>query len=717
MSIRSGLKRFTSMVFGRQNWKSWFLPTSRFDYLLEVGDGTNSSTVMAPLLWIGRTFPEAPPMLWSIDKDGNEEQEPHHNLLRLLTRPNPFYSGATLWMATLMDYNVDGNGYWIKIRNRIGAVQQLWYTPSWMLEPEGDEKTFIKKYIYTIDGEKIELDPEDVVHFRFGLDPDNQRKGRSPLKTVLREVFTDDEAARFTAALLKNMGVPGLLISPDTDTPPGPDDVKATKEYVNSEFTGEGRGKALTLSGKTKVQEFGFSPEQLNLKSLRRIPEERTTAVLGIPAIVAGLGAGLDRSTFANMSEAREMAYESNIIPTQRIMGEEVRFQLLPDFEPDPWVWRFGFDLSNVRVLQEDQNKLFQRMDIAVKGGWATVAEGKREVGLPVTDADEVYLRSIATMEVPLGEVREEDTTEEPPPIPLPPGEELPPEEEPAEPGEEGDAAGDEPKVKARQTRAQVTLDRALQQDALILAAAMSEQLEHVFDDMGKQAAELAKGKTDAAIKDTNGHELKDADDNSAEAISFQVAEDADGKLRAKFEQHYGRTAKQTQDTVNHVMEIGANIPDEVMVRLIQEGGTRRALLDVRGETREAILRAVAEGREAGEGPAQIARRIRDEVPKGRFSGAGAKYRAELIARTETLHAQRGSSLEAYKASDTVTSVVAFDGRLGDTDEVCMARDGQTFSLEAAEQEMMSEDTHPNCTLSFAPVVAETLSELEGATA
>jgi hypothetical protein len=34
------------------------------------------------------------------------------------------------------------------------------------------------------------------VHFRFGLDPDDPRKGYSPLKSVLREVFTDDEAAR-----------------------------------------------------------------------------------------------------------------------------------------------------------------------------------------------------------------------------------------------------------------------------------------------------------------------------------------------------------------------------------------------------------------------------------------------------------------------------------------------------------------------------------------
>ena len=51
------------------------------------------------------------------------------------------------------------------------------------------------------------------MHFRFGLDPENDRKGRSPLAGVLREVFTDDEAANYTASLLRNMGVPGIIVS------------------------------------------------------------------------------------------------------------------------------------------------------------------------------------------------------------------------------------------------------------------------------------------------------------------------------------------------------------------------------------------------------------------------------------------------------------------------------------------------------------------------
>ena len=54
-----------------------------------------------------------------------------------------------------------------------------------------------------------------------------------------------------------------------------------------------GRGKPHVSTAPIRIEQFGFSPEQMSLKDLRRLPEERISALLGIPAIVAGLGAGL----------------------------------------------------------------------------------------------------------------------------------------------------------------------------------------------------------------------------------------------------------------------------------------------------------------------------------------------------------------------------------------------------------------------------------------
>jgi hypothetical protein len=163
------------------------------------------------------------------------------------------------------------------------------------------------------------------------------------------------------------------------------------------------------MTGATKIQQFGFSPDQLLLRELRRMPEERVTAVLGIPAVVVGLGAGLERSTFTNMAEAREAAYESGLIPAQKLLG---RRHPLPAAcrcsARIPFDFRFGFDLSKVRVLQEDLYRLTQRHDLAVRGGWELVSEARRASGLDVLPIDDVYLRDTRLTEVPAdgGEAR-----------------------------------------------------------------------------------------------------------------------------------------------------------------------------------------------------------------------------------------------------------------------------------------------------------------------
>lgn len=413
--MRPVLRRLRRIVFGSNPLRIFKIGRHRFRYDREVGDPLESSVVAAPVLWLARTFPEAPPALWQLAaNEGDDAKVRDHEMLRLLERPNAHWTGVLLWMATVVDWLVNGEAYWLKLRAPSGRPAELWWAPSWQMEPKGpdDGSAFLSHYVYTVDGVEHELRTIDVVHFRFGADPLNPRRGLSPLKSLLREVFTDNEAAEFTSSLLRNMGVPGLLISPDSDGEFDETEARETKADIKANFTGEKRGEPLVLTSKTKVQEFGFSPEQLVLKDLRRIPEERTTAVLGVPAIVAGLGAGLDRSTFTNMGEAREAAYETGVIPMQRILAEDVRFQLLVEFT-DPvafargerpvnvFGFRFGFDLARVRVLQEDLYRLAQRLDIGIRGGWVQVAEGRRALELPTSQADNIYLRQTALAEVP----------------------------------------------------------------------------------------------------------------------------------------------------------------------------------------------------------------------------------------------------------------------------------------------------------------------------
>ena len=382
------------------------LPRTKHDYANEVGDGTTSSVIMAPIQFLQRNVPSCPVIVNS-RKNGRVVGHP---LETLLITPNPYYGSAALWAGTVFSWCIAGNAYWIKIRNQIGQPVALWWVPSWMITPkwptQGSTDIFISHYEYRPGtGETIDLDPDDVVHFRCGVDPNNPRLGLSPLCSVMREVWSYGEASNWIASLLRNSGVPGVVVSPKTGAlSVGPTDVNAVKKYIKDSFGGDRRGEPLVMSGPTDVREFGYDPSKMNLSGVRNTAEERSCAALGVPAAVVGFGTGLETTKVGiTLKEFHRMAWENGIIPMQNSFAGEVGRSLLPDFEMHQESFEVAFDRSKVESLREDQSDLYARANIGVSGGWLTVAQAKRLAGIKADKDDEIYLRAPAMVEVPIG--------------------------------------------------------------------------------------------------------------------------------------------------------------------------------------------------------------------------------------------------------------------------------------------------------------------------
>ncbi len=680
MKFFAKLKAISAMVFSRGPGWGWLLPRTKFDYAREVGDGLGSSTIMAPVLWIARTFPEAPVTV--LTDDGMDHD---HDMLKVIRKPNDFYSGLTLEKATLISFTINGNAYWIKIRNGQLAVKQLWYVPHWLMEPKWPDNgsQYVSHYEYNPGGEAIRIEIEDVVHFRNGLDPRNIRLGLSDLGSAMREVFTDDEAANFTAALLKNLGIPGLLINPkESGVMPG--DKEAVKEWFKTKFAGDRRGEPLVMGGPTEIKQLGFSPAELDLGKLRQIPEERVCALLGIPAAVVGFGTGLEQTKVgATMSEMREMAYESCIIPTQRLIASELENQLLPDFEPNLDKVHVGFDLSNVRVLQEDQNKLAARWDKLVNGGWVLVSEGRRAMGLEVDSSHDIYLRSFNKLEVPKSGTA---------PVKI-------------------DSNGHDKnanRVKfylpaGKSTQQQLALAAKFARDIIFLTKIFATELKEGFEALGDAVAEAWEEIAEQYAVDyskANAPELKiEQEDIYADMIGTVI----DPESYIDYKVMYLRVAKTTVDSVNAALGLVVNMTDPIELSILAEAGTQKGLLNLSKQTKDSLFQALVEAREEGLGPPAVARRIKDLISKGPWSTP--EIRAKIIARTETKHAQNVASLEVYGASDTISRVQIVDGQLPTSDDFCIERNqlgtGESISIEEA----WTLSDHPNNTLSFVPVV------------
>lgn len=643
------------------------LGRTRYNYAKDVGDGTGSSIVMAVVNWVARTFPEAPAQVAKYNPDGTRDVLRAHALTQLLRRPNPFYSGVLLWMAMLIDLLTLGNGYWIKLRNKQRRVVQLWWAPARTMEPRWnpDGSEYIGWYEYSPGGIPIRLEVSEVVHFRLGLDPYNTRKGLSPLTTLLREIFTDDEAANFSASMLRNLGVPGVILSPDDDqVDVSTGDMEKMKANFKASFSGDQRGEPMVLGARMKAQMLGYNPQQMDLKALRRVPEERISAVFGVPAIVAGLGAGLDKATFANFAEAREAAYESNIIPLQRMLAADLDRQLLPDFEAGNEFEMF-FDTSGVRVLQEDENDLAKRIQTLVAAGVMKRSEARSKLGLEVKPEDDVYYLSSWIIET--GDGAREPTLIDAAAAPAPEGGEKGPEGD----GEKGLKA--DPPSQRRQP------PTATQKWRARMEGRIKKAVTAYLDEQYERAAQSVEGAKEMGLEglDTDGTELQ--------------------SLFAEFQRLLVRRAYKDADETLEV-GLGFDVENTYVQQVLGELG-RLIRADI-PETTVREIRALL-GQQAAEGWSADDLAVRIRALKEM-----SPVRAKLIAVTETARGYSMGSRAAYKESGVVDEM---EWLVFEPCEVCQKNHGKRVGLNGGTFPTGHElpPAHPGCRCAVAPIVKE----------
>jgi len=680
-----------------------------YDSMLE--DPTRSSLIMAVILWIVRRWPEAP--IYLIDPQDQPVRD--HAMLELIENPNNYYSGNALWFGTMMSLVWNGNGYWIKFRDRYLQPTELWYIPHFMMRPmvRAGSTNFTDYYEFKIGGRRIELDPSDVVHFRNGLDPFNMRYGFSPLRPIVRDAVSDEEADNWFASLLLNMGVPGLIATPDVPAgavPPDDSSAKEVKRYLEEMFTSDNRGKPFATKGPWKIQEFGFNPQQMDLSTLRGIPEERITAVTGVPAAVVGFGSGLAQTKVgATMKELREMAYEDAIVPLQRVVLPELRTQLLDDFEVDSKPWQVAADLSQVRVLQEDQDKLHARAVKDFDGGLIYLDEARAMIGVEGDESVEHVRR------IPF------NVTETPAGVQV------------AQNGLKGielksalDARGQRfikaqnATLRSHQSSYGPQLEQAYERVAERVTESFNKLVESGginIEQLDSQKAAVPTEEELAAIN-IDAHKVM-VDATSGGGMSNELS----------WQAQYLSILQSTHDNLKAIFGLATDIPDPVMRDVLAKGGKHIALVGVDAQTQNAVFKGLLEGRSAGDNPRKIAVRIRElaqgeamypgvasraetaalqrgwSAEKAREAGvrAARQYRSEVVARTESKYAQNVSTLHDSRASGLFTGMQAVDAQLGPTDDECEARDGSIYSFEDADIENESE--HPNGTLSWVPVI------------
>jgi HK97 family phage portal protein len=350
-----------------------------------------NSAVFACLMALSMAFFEAPLKVAKIDPDGKRQWLPDHPMQSLLDDPNPAMNQQELWFWVCWALHTDGNAYLQKVRSGnplTGNVVQLWPRSPRLVAPmtvrDGDFISFYRRDLGQ--GRFEDVPPENMVHVRLGIDERDQRVGIAPLKRLVRQIATDDQAAAFEDRLLRNFAVPGTVITVPPEVQMNQEQADLLKQRIHAAYSGENQGYTGVLTGGAKLDRVSFSPGELALDAIHKYLESRICSVLRVPPAVVNLMVGLEQtSNYASARILFEGFTERTLIPLWSMVAAKLNQQVTPDFTADRTT-RAVFDLSDVRSLQEDETARYTRISLAVEKGWMLRNEARAEIGLPPVD-------------------------------------------------------------------------------------------------------------------------------------------------------------------------------------------------------------------------------------------------------------------------------------------------------------------------------------------
>lgn len=328
-------------------------------------------------------------------RGGQVEEVYDHPLLTILNKPNPFMSRAGLYSTLFMDRDLAGNSYLLKARGDVlGNVQELW-----RLRPDRvqvvpvdkhDPTAGIQAYLYRSDKGTVELPPKDVIHFKT-RHPLDDWYGMPPMMALSGRIDIDNYMKDFVKSFFQNAGVPSGVLS--TKQKLNQDAKDQLRTRFRNQFGGPAGWHELLV---IDANETTYTPMTMQMgqrglviPELSNINEAHVAMVYGVPASILGAMVGLESSSYANKRSDWQVFWDVTMTPLFREFSDVLTMALVPEFGG---IDEVIFDLSDIRALQEDVDKIADRDRKDLAAGAMTVEEYRAKRGMEPLPAEGTFL-------------------------------------------------------------------------------------------------------------------------------------------------------------------------------------------------------------------------------------------------------------------------------------------------------------------------------------
>lgn len=595
------------------------------------------------------------------NKPALEEIE-NHILLDLLYNPNPFMTKDEFIELTVLHMELAGEAFWYLIRNGSGVPVEMWPLMPNLIQIKKHPTEFIEGYAYiTPGGSTMIIEPDDIIHHKY-TNPNDLYRGMGTVQAAARAIDTDSHAADWNRNFFYNSATPDVVLEADGTL--SDETWKRLKEDWEGKYKGSDNAhKTAILEEGLKIKTVSLAQRDMEFLEGRKFNRDQILALFRVSGAILGIQENSNRAT----AEAAEFTFAKRVIrPKMQRLCARITQDLAVQFDNK-------LVLSFEDPVPEDKEYNLKEKQTSVNH-WRTINEVRAENGDDPIDGGNVLYMPLNLM--PLGST--------PPSAPSGEGTDKP-EDKPEEPSE--------------------SEKQLIQQNSIILKElgelkkkdlyATDEEREKIGEAVNKVVTKIAFGyevmflrKSRELFEKQKKIVLRNLKKrlNADKGMRNTVAKSVD--LVDLLEKETAREAfykALTPIMRSNIADVGSeslllvgstgfDIDDPAVVQFYEKRGKTIAV-DINSETDKQLRRSLAEGIEAGESIDDLAQRVEDVY------GSAAGYRAERIARSETIKASGFAQNQAWEQSGVVEAKEWYTAKDTVVCQFCEAMDREVVEL------------------------------------
>ena len=239
---------------------------------------------------------------WSLKQrmaNGDTEEVTDHPVLDLWEHINPFFTTTEFLEMTQMHLELTGKAYWMLLRNQLGEVAELWPIRPDRIRPIQHAQDFISGYVYSVGGERVVLEPSDVIFIR-NPHPTNMYDGISPVMSILTDLEVDKNASRWLQQFFLNSARPGGVL--EFKEALKDEEFEKTLLRWRQQHQGSSNAHRVAILEGATWKDVQMDARSMQLEELRKLDRDIIFGAFGVHASIMGVSESVNR---ANAMAAR----------------------------------------------------------------------------------------------------------------------------------------------------------------------------------------------------------------------------------------------------------------------------------------------------------------------------------------------------------------------------------------------------------------------------